>query len=249
MELKDFASIFISALAFILSAIATVVSTVRGKYEAQRAIRNQLSDTLSRIASTNIENAKLYHEIAAKDPAYYQQVSGMMNQQQASLLNQAMYLADQVARFVTAVDMNTIALANYSAGDVILAEKYYRKAIEVSANNYYRSLATRSYAGFLFTQRRFEEGRAQFRQSISLISGGDNLTRYTNGFTYQMWAWNELNNAGARLAAEQLFESAQNEFKGMDNESVRKTSIDALNEALPSLAHKGPTAGPPAAQP
>ena len=64
-----------------------------------------------------------------------------------------------------------------------------------------------------------------------------------------MWAWNELNNAGARLAAEQLFESAQNEFKGMDNESVRKTSIDALNEALPSLAHKGPTAGPPAAQP
>jgi len=252
MEFKDVASIFISALAFILSAIATVVSTIRGKYEEQRAIRNQLSDTLNRIAMTYIDNAKLHHEMAAKDPAYYRQLSGMLNQQQTSLLNQAMYLADQLPpKIVTAVEMNTIALANFSAGDVILAEKYYHKAVDVSPSNYYRSLATRSYAEFLFTQRRFEEGRAQFRQAVSLISGGDNQTRYTNGYTYQSWAWNELNNAGARLAAGQLFESAQNEFRGIDNEEVRKNSIDALSQALPSLAQKsgmgGPPAGPPAA--
>jgi len=238
MELKDFVTISISALAFILSAIATFISTIRGRYEEQRAIRNQLSETLNRIANTNIENAKLYHDTATKDPAYYQQLSAMMNQQQASLLNQAMYLADQIPKLVTAVEMNTIAVANFNAGDVIMAEKYYRKAIEVSPNNYYRALAIRSYAGFLYTQRQFEEGRNQFQQSIKLISGGDNLSRYTNGYTYQMWAWNELNNAGVQSTAEQYFENAQSQFKNIDNDAVRENAMNTLAEALPTLAKK-----------
>ena len=49
------------------------------------------------------------------------------------------------------------------------------------------ALATRSYAAFLFPQRRSEEGREQFRRSIALLKGGDNLVRLTNGVTYQMW--------------------------------------------------------------
>jgi len=101
----------------------------------------------------------------------------------------------------------------------------------VSQNNYYRSLAVRSYANYLFPQRRFEEGRENFRKAISLLPGGDNVVRLTNGFTYQMWAWNELNNAASPKRAEELFERALNEFNGIDNDTVRRSALRGLAAA------------------
>ncbi len=231
METKDIVTVSISAFAFFLSLVATVISVIRGKYEKQRAVRNQITDILGRITTTSIEQAKLFHETADKDPAYYQTVSSMLNQQNTFLIQQATYLIEQVSELVTAVEYNTVAFATANAGDLISAERYYIKAIDVSPNNYYKSLGMRSYAGFLFTQRRFEDGREQFRKSISLLNGGDNLVRYTNGMTYQMWAWNELNNAAAAKRAEELFESAKNEFSGIDNEAVRHNALNGLEAA------------------
>jgi len=164
--------------------------------------------------------------------------------QNAFLLQQATYLTDEVPDLVTAVEYNTIATATANAGDLISAEKYYKKAIEVSPNNYYRSLAIRSYAAYLFPQRRFEEARENFEKAISLLTGGDNLVRYTNGFTYQMWAWNESNNAASSKRAEELFESAINEFNGIDNETVRRDALNGLQAAKGS-----PSAPKPALQP
>lgn len=231
METKDIITVSISSLAFLLSLVATTVSLVRSRYERQRAIRKEITDTLSKIVSTNIENAKAYRESAEKDPAFYQALSSILNQQNAFLLQQATYLMDEVPGLVTAVEYNTIAQANANAGELMAAERYFRKAIEVAPNPYQRSLATRSYAGYLFTQRRFEEARDLFRKAISLLAGGDNLVRYTNGLTYQMWAWNELSNAAAPTRAEELFESARNEFGGIDNESVRRQVMAGLQAA------------------
>ncbi len=165
---------------------------------------------------------------------YFQSLSSILNQQNAFLLQQATYLAEQVPDLVTAVEYNTIASATANAGDLIAAEKYYKKAIDVSPNNYYRSLSIRSYANYLFPQRRFEEARENFRKAISLLTGGDNMVRYTNGLTYQMWAWNESNNAASPKRAEELFESAVNEFNGIDNETVRRNALNGLQGAKSS---------------
>jgi tetratricopeptide (TPR) repeat protein len=246
METKDIISISISSLAFLLSAAATMISVVRSKYEKQRAIKKEITDTLSKIVSTALENAKLFRESAEKDPAYYQAVSSILNQQNAFLLQQATYLTDEVPDLVTAVEYNTIAAATANAGDLISAEKYYKKAIEVSPNNYYRSLAIRSYAAYLFPQRRFEEARENFKKAISLLTGGDNLVRYTNGFTYQMWAWNESNNAASSKRAEELFESAINEFSGIDNETVRRDALNGLQAAKGSPSAPNPMLQPTA---
>jgi tetratricopeptide (TPR) repeat protein len=231
METKEIIALSISSLAFILSLAATMISLIRSKYEKQRAIKREITDTLGKIISTNIENAKLFHETAEKDPAYYQLVSGILNQQNAFLLHQATYLTDQAPELVTAVEYNTIAATMANAGDLISAEIYYKKAIDVSPNDYYRSLAMRSYAGYLFPQRRFEEARESFRKAISLLTGGGNLVRYTNGFTYQIWAWNELHNAASPRRAEELFESAASEFGGIDNETVRQNALKGLQAA------------------
>ena len=242
MDTKDIVTISISSLAFLLSLMATMVSLVRSKYEKQRAIKKEITDILGKIVSTSLENAKLYRESAEKDPGYYQAISSVLNQQNVFLLQQATYLMDEVPGLVTAVEYNTVAAANANAGDLISAEIFYKRAIDVSPNVFYRSLAIRSYGGHLFAQHRFEEARENFRKAISLLTGSDNQIRYTNGLTYQMWGWNELNNAASPRRAEDLFESAANEFGGIDNEAFRRQALIGLQAAklLPSTSDPAP---------
>lgn len=244
METKDIIAILISILAFVLSLAATIISIVRGKYEKERAIKKEITDTLEKIVSTSLDVAKIYHESAEKDPSYYQTVVSILSQQNTFLLRQATYLADQVPDLVTFIEYNTIAAATANSGDFMSADKLYKKAIDVSPNNYYRSLALRSYAGYLFVQHRLEEAREHFSRSVSLVTGGDNFARYTNGFTYQMWAWNELNNAKSPKRAEELFESAINEFNGIDNEEFRRNALKGLEAAKGSPSSTNPILHP-----
>lgn len=228
LSLRDKIALVTSGLALILSAIAFVNSEIKGVSEKQRTIRSQLTDVLSRIIALNLENARTYRD-AGKDPFYYQQVSGILNQQNAFLLQQAMYLSEQIPSLVSAVELNTIAAGNANAGDLVIAEKYYKRAIDSAGNDYYRSLATRSYAAFLFPQRRFEEGRDEFRKAVTLLKGGDNVIRLTNGVTYQMWGYSEMQSGASPQVVDDLFQKARTEFAGIDNQFLRDTSLQGLD--------------------
>jgi tetratricopeptide (TPR) repeat protein len=231
VDTKDLISIVLSALAFLLSASATVISLIRSRHEKQRAIKREITETLGRIVSTALESAKVYRESRESDPAYFQTVSSILNQQNTFLLNQATYLAEQVPGLMTAIEYNTIASATANAGDFIAADRYYKKAVEVSPNDYYRALAMRSYANFLFSQQRFENARGLFKTALGLITGSGNFVRYTNGFTYQMWAWNEANQAKQQQFADLLFERAANEFNQIDNQAVLRDALAQLQAA------------------
>lgn len=231
MENKDKISIFISILALVISIIATINTEVKTKYEKSRIIRSQLTDVLGRITKLNIENAKNFKEYGQDDPAYHQIISSILNQENASLLHQAMYLSEQIPNIVSAVDLNTIAYANANAGDLVLAEVFFLKAIDRSSNDLYKALATRSYANFLFPQRRFEEARQQYRKSVSLLKGGDILVRYTNGMTYQMWATNELYSGSSSAFVDEIFSQAKREFSGIDNKFIRTNALKGLEAA------------------
>jgi tetratricopeptide (TPR) repeat protein len=218
----------VSSLALVLSVISFVQSTWQGHYEEQRTIRSQLTDVLAKYMSTTIDILKASHEFAQSDPKLYQALSGGLNQQQEFLLHQAMYLATQIPRQVSSVEYETIAFANVGSGDLINADKYYRKAIEVSPDDNYRSQATRQYAVFLFTQHRFEEGRGQFQQAASLIKGTDNWARAARGQVYQFWAVDESVFADSPTRASQLFESARNEYAGIDISFTRDYALQNL---------------------
>jgi len=231
VDTKDVISISLSMLAFLLSASATIISIIRSRHDKQRAIKHEITDTLGRIVATALESAKIYREARESDPAYFQMVSSILNQQNTFLLNQATYLAEQVPSLMTAVEYNTIASATANAGDLIAADRYYQKAIEVSPNDYYRSLALRSYGGFLFAQGRFEVARELFKKAIMLMPGTGNFVHFTNGFTYQMWGWNEANQAKQAKFAELVFERAANEFMQIDNEAVKRDAMMQLQAA------------------
>ena len=233
METKELVTLSLAILAFVVSLISTTITIVRGRRERQRAIRNEITNVMSQIVATAMENAKLYHENSGQSTQYYQTVSSILNQRNAFLLHQAAYLTEQVPELVTAVEYNTLAAANANAGDLFTAERFYRKAIEEAGNTAYKSMALRSYAAFLFPLRRFEEGRVIFQRAISLLKSGSNHDRYTNGFTYQMWAWNELHNAESSERAKALFDSAANEYQGIDNDKVSNDALAGLYAALP----------------
>lgn len=251
MDSKDVVNLLISTVALLLSGVATSVSISRGKREEERSkreeertIRNQLSDILSKINSTNIENAKFFREAGTQDPALFQAVSSALNQQQAFLLDEGMYLADRIPRLVSAVEYNTLALAHTNFGNMVNAEKLFKRAVEVSQDDYYRSLATRSYAFFLFSQRRFEDGRKSYRDALSLITASDNYSRYTNGYTYQQWAMNERSWANSWQRAEELFDSAKNEFNGIDAEAIRDQALQGLEQVKAGPGLGRPSQGP-----
>ncbi len=234
MVFKDKIALGISLIALTLSVGSTIIGERRSAFEKERTIKADLSNTLSRVMSLSKENAVLLRDFMGDEDnqPYFQLQSSNISQENTFLIQQAMYLANEIPDLVTPVELNTIANSNAQAGDLPMAEKYYLYAINKSKDPYYETLAIRSYATFLFPQRRFEEGRAQFRKSLTKMSGGDNFVRGINGFTYQMWASNELSLAKNRSRAIELFKEAQNEFMGIDNAQWRENMLRGLDSAI-----------------
>lgn len=234
MVVKDKIALGISIIALTLSIGSTVFGERRAAFEKERTIKTDLSNTLSRVMSLSKENAVLFRDFSLdeQNQPYFQLQSSNISQENTFLIQQAMYLANEIPDLVTPVELNTIASSNAQAGDLPMAERYYLFAIEKSDDPYYATLAVRSYAAFLFPQRRFEEGREQYRQSLTKLSGGDNFVRGINGFTYQMWAFNELSIANNESRAIELFRESKNEFMGIDNIQWRENMLRGLDSAI-----------------
>ena len=230
MERKDLITLSLSIAAFLLSIFATYRTEKKAREERQRTIRSQLTDVLGRLTDLQLDLAKLQLE-AKNNREYFVAVNSVIAQQNGFLIDQAVYLSEQIPQLVTTYEVNTIAAANANAGNFIVAERYYQNAIKISPNALYKSLAVRSYAMFLFPQGRIKEARDQFRAAIDLLKGEDNAVRSTNGFSYQIWAQNELNFARSPERANEYFEKARNEYASIDVEFMRNMALENLDAA------------------
>jgi hypothetical protein len=191
----------------------------------------QIADVFDRLFEPQRALLKLPYDVV-KDFSYQQAMVNVLVQQQSSLLQLATYLIDN-SNVATSVDYNTFATANANVGTGAVADVSVGKSITSAKGDLYKSLATRRYAWFLFSQRRYEDGRRQFANAI--LKGSDNPTRYTNGYTYQMWAICERQFAGSTKRQEELVESATNEYKGIDILPVREKSLNDLITAVADL--------------
>lgn len=234
MVFKDKIALGVSFIALSLSIGSTIIGEKRALFEKERSLKAELSITLSKVMDLSKENAILIKDYMTdeKNQSYFQLQSSNISQENTFLIQQAMYLASEIPGLVTPVELNTIASSNAQAGDLPMAEKYYLLAIEKTKEPYYTSLAIRSYAAFLFPQRRFEEGRAQYSNALTQLTGGDNFVRGVNGLTYQMWACNELAIANNKTRAIELFKEAYNEFLGIDNIQWRGNMLGGLDSAI-----------------
>ena len=248
METKDKLTLGIAVLAFLVSAVSTTITVVRGRREKQRTIRNEITNVLSQIVETSLENARLFHESKGQFTNYYQQASEILSQRNTFLLNQGVYLSEQVPELVTAVEYNTLAVAQVNAGDLLRAEEFYKKAIEASRDSYYKALAIRSFASFLFVQNRLKEARSNFDSAVALLLKPGDQFRYAKGFTYQMWGVHELV-ANSLDQAKYRFYLAEKDFADIENVYVKQNALLRLEAArsgpigTPAPAITGATAG------
>ena len=218
----------ISIAALLVSAAAFFVSFIRGKRERDQTLRLQLDDALAHIMSLAVDNAKLLHDEGAKDPEYYQNISQALNQQMAALVQQAIFLTRQIPNLVTSQHYQTIGFGSTAIGDSHTAGEFFHKAADLAPTGFYTVMALRTYAFYLFQQRRFEEGRAQYQLTFRELPGSDTVCRYTNGMTYQVWAFNELNLANNPGEAAACMEKARAEFNGIDVASIKENALRAI---------------------
>jgi hypothetical protein len=122
---------------------------------------------------------------------------------------------------------------------LIAAETYYRRGLDAAKDPSYRLTASTAYAWFLFAQRRFEEAREEYKTGISNRVGSDNFARYQKGMSYRFWGENERFWAGSSMAAQQAFESAASEFRGIDLAEFRNNVLRDLENI------RSATAAPP----
>ncbi len=236
MELKDLVSVGISVVALALSAFATWRSQAITRFEDKRMARSELTNILSKFVENDIENAKLWQQYAASDPRYAQQVSSMLATRNNQLIQQARYWLDQVPDITSATDYFTLASASINASDLATAEIYYKKAIDASRGDVERAIMSRSYAATFFMRGRYEEGREYFRQALRAVTSSEDVAQFTNGMTYQIWGWQELNTAGNAREANERFADAEAAFNRIGSAPTRSQALQALAAARQTLA-------------
>jgi tetratricopeptide (TPR) repeat protein len=238
MTTVDIITLSIAGLALIVSlgsAIYTAIYGGGGKYDQQRTIRNQLTDVLKQIFDTQLELVRQSQDAVGKSPMYMQNINGVLGQQNAALLSQATYLADQIQELVTPVEYTTIAMASAQMGNYPQANKCAKRAVDISKDNYIKAIASRVCANILFSQGEIETGRQYFNSAVSLLQGEDNLDYYTKGFTYQFWAASEKTFATSDNRAEDLFEKARKEYQNISIQMVQDKAINELEMAISEL--------------
>jgi tetratricopeptide (TPR) repeat protein len=226
MTVKEKVTLGISLFAIILSITATFRGEIRADFEADRTIRSQLTFVLESMMQANLDGVKIGSEPAtASNDNYIQTSLNILNQRNASLLSQAMYLSNQIPELVTPVELVTIAHAQLQIGNLILAEEYYSKAVDLSKSDYDTISSLRIRGNYFFINHRFQEGRNDYKKALGLFSANNDMSSWTHGTTYLRWANDEKFIGGSESRAEPLYESAKNELIKIDNQNLKKTEF------------------------
>lgn len=188
-------------LTITIAVVSLAISLITSQSQTQRALRQQLTDTLDRRMSIMMEIQRLNQEMfSASTPqvrAALQNDLGILGAQDYALIGQAAELARQIPDEVAWMDYSILANGFAIAGDLENAEHYYLQTIEAAPSAFASQWARNGYAWFLFSQpARIQDGRAQYEEIIELISGmnvDEELRRSYLVNAYKTWAQSEAN--------------------------------------------------------
>jgi hypothetical protein len=225
-------SIIFSGGALVVSVITLALTQVQRALDNRRIIRQQLTEVLSRITDMQIEGRKSPEAMEYLGPALTAQA------------RLAAVLTDQLPpRLVSEIDYVSLASASF---DPIEARQYYEKAISVARTAYYRRLARRGYASFLFESGDYEAGASQFNAALNEVTQPGDEAHAMRLDLYRTWAWYEQQAGHAERAAENL-RLAQDELGKIENLALRRSYYG--DQASKSAGTDGAAEGPRPAGP
>lgn len=235
--MKEKITIILSILAVVISFGSAMISMQQNESSSERAVRDQLTATVTELIKLNAANARLYGTpLEKQDPLFFQEAS-TNSQMAASITRQSVFLVENHPDIVTDVDYGAIAQGLMIVGDITLADQYMRTATEKSPSEFYKIINLRGYADFLFRQAKHELGRNMYKEALEIFNNDTDFNKQTNAYTYQMWMVSEGGN-GFPQESETYYHRASSIAKSISLEAWRKNVIRGIEQAYASIPKK-----------
>lgn len=166
------------------------------------------------------------------DPQARELAGAMLNRKKMMHLEACEAVTEQIPGHVTSSEYIVIADEMWSMSNFMAAETYYLAAIRHSRSALHKVTALRSLAGFYFgahPMRDYDKGRSYFQQAIDVLKNPqDDYSIYTQGYTYEAWGWNEIQN-GFQFEGEQRVDRARKYYNDLaPNNPLKAQALEWL---------------------
>jgi len=193
MNTKEFATIAISSIALIVSALSYYNTVRQRRIENERALRNSLTDIIAELTQIDLDRVKLDRENPGMKDDNIVSLRRILNTRRSYLVRHGDYISRQIGNIVTDVDCNVLAFAYSVVGDHEKAESFWKLCIEKSPAGIIRAQNLRGYAMFLFRIGSFDAGRKVFGESLEIPLPDYDQMRRLKADTYAIWMRTERN--------------------------------------------------------
>jgi tetratricopeptide (TPR) repeat protein len=253
MEPRDYLAIGVSVLAIVVSIIALIVSTRKKDKEDERMLRLSLNEVIGKIIASRVDQAKYFNDhpiMMANTPAGM--VQRLLAAQISAFSRLASDIAVQIPHLVTDVEYATIASSLGATGDQHKAMEFWDKAVKTSKERFYEVKNRQDFAVYLFAIGELEKGRDEFKKTLSIASGGDDISKYMTGYTYMLQGMSEravaYNENATRYFgdAQQAFNTISNSAAGQRAAALADLAQFQLAESnvIPKLVTGAPSSSP-----
>ena len=231
--------IMISAAAFFISVMTTVVSWYRTYQQDVEAKKTQLRTVLLQAYALNIQNIELGHKLK-DDYAAFMNASSTLNAQNLMLAKEAYAVARSLGKSASSMDLVSVANALIQSSEVSLVEDLLKQAVERAENSVERLAALRLLGSTQYATGRRAEADASFTAALSVFEkypqDANNLfnVQITHAFTHVYWA-NAVGYTDCAVSQKNLASATQYLDRLPSNApqvSTLKTQIEQWNAAL-----------------
>ncbi len=199
-------SILISVIALIFSFGTTIVSYINLHNEDVRANHREAMALIQRITKLPIENFELMQKNKGSGPG--ESLSAMINQENIILASQAANLLSRYPDTFSSTEYYAIASALASSNIVDRVPFLFENAIEKAESSNDYSVASRSYAFYLYSKGDYTEGKRFYEMALGVWNKFPERNMYfvnsSDLLTFLYWSRAELMAKNVKDAEELL---------------------------------------------
>lgn len=196
----------ISIVALAFSTSTTLFSAFNSHQEDVRANRRDVRALLQRLSKIPIENYELLQK--NKGTGQGEALSGMINQENVLLANQAAELIERYPKSFTSTEYYAVAFALGSSNMVSKVPAFFIRAMEAATASMDYNAAARTYAGYLYSKGDFTEGKRLYNEALNVWNKFPERNAYvvnsTDLLTLLYWSQSEFAAGNRRDAQERL---------------------------------------------
>ncbi len=227
------APVLIALLAFMFSFGTTIVSYYNSHRQEIRENRSEARELLQRISKLPLENFELLKKY--EGDALGQSLSAMVNQENLLLITQTV---EMIKRFPDSFSSTEyFAVTTALAGSNITKDLpfFYEKAITKAENSNDYNVASRAFAGYLFTVGKIDLGRKYYDLALNVWSKfpteNQHFVNSTDAHTlmYLAQAESSINN---HPKANELIDIALQKAQLLPNSPFKDSLVNQINYTL-----------------